>query len=61
VGRRNKEIKVILHPPERGLSLFEKNVNDFYISQIEKRLNALPKEKRLEVLELLYTNSDTDF
>ena len=53
--RQKKEIKAVLVQPksEHTLLLFEKKMCDFYASQVEQRLQSLPKEKRLEVVDAL--------
>lgn len=58
MGRARKEIKAVLHLPknENALRQFEQRLCDFYITQVEKRLQSLPKEKRLEVLDAVISS-----
>jgi len=55
MGRQKKEIKVVLCLPksEYALRQFEKRMCDFYATQVERRLQPLPKEKKLEVVDAL--------
>ena len=58
MGQKKKEIKAILHLPdgEDAKRQFEKKISDFYIAQVEQRLRPLPKEKKLEVLNIMLAN-----
>ena len=58
MGRAKKEIKAVLHLPksENTLRQFEQRLCDFYITQVEKRLQSLPKEKRQEVLDAVISS-----
>jgi len=53
--RHKKEIKAVIVMPENKNTLrqFEKKLNDFYIAQVEKRIQHLPKEQKLEVIDAL--------
>ena len=53
--RQKKEIKAVLVQPmsEHTLRLFEKKMCDFYVSQVEQSLQSMPKEKKLEVVDVL--------
>jgi len=53
--RHKKEIKAVIVMPENKNTLrqFEKKLNDFYITQVEKRIQHLPKEQKLEVIDAL--------
>jgi len=55
MSRCKKEIKAVIVPPksERAKQAFQKKMCDFYAAQVEHRLRALPKEKKLEVLEIM--------
>ena len=55
MGRQRKEIKAVLCLPKSGKALhqFEKRMSDFYAAQVEKRLQSLPKEQKLEVIDAL--------
>ena len=58
MGRIKKEIKAVLHLPEsvHAISQFEKKICDFYIAQVEQKLLSLPKEKKLEVLDIIISS-----
>ncbi len=53
--QKKEGIKVALHMPENehALRQFEKRICEFYSAQVERRLSALPKEKQLEVLDII--------
>ena len=55
MGRIKKEIKAVLHLPEseNAIRQFEKKICDFYIAQVEQKLRSLPKEKKLEALDII--------
>ena len=55
MGQKKKEIKAVLHLPENVNTIrrFEKKMCDFYAAQVEQRLQSLPKEKKLEVLDIM--------
>jgi len=58
VGRQKKEIRAVLVLPksENALRQFEKKICDFYVTQVERRLQSLPKEKKLEVLDMILSS-----
>jgi len=55
MGRQKKEIKAVLVLPEsdNALRQFDKRMCDFYATQVERRLQSLPKKKKLEVIDAL--------
>ena len=57
--RHKKEIKAVIVMPENKNTLrqFEKKLNDFYITQVEKRIQHLPKEQKLEVIDALLAST----
>jgi len=59
MGRQKKEIKAVLVLPksEKALRQFEKKICDFYAAQVEQRLQSLPKEKKLEVIDALLAST----
>lgn len=58
MGQKKKEIKAVLHLPDNEYSKrrFEEKIFDFYTAQVEKRLSSLPKEKKLEVLDIMLSS-----
>ena len=58
MGRIKKEIKAVLHMPEseHAIRQFEKKICDFYVAQVEQKLHSLPKEKKLEVLDIILSS-----
>ena len=58
MGQKKKEIKAILHLPESkpAIRRFEKTICDFYAAQVEQRLNPLPMERKLEVIDIMLSN-----
>ena len=61
MGRTKKEITAVLHLPEsdRAIRQFEKKLCDFYAAQVERRLQSLPREKKLEVIDaIIASNSE---
>ncbi len=50
--QKRREIKAVLHMPdsENAIRQFEQRICDFYSAQVEHRLAAMTKEKKLEVL-----------
>jgi len=59
MSRQKKEIKAILHLPksEHAQRQFEKKMCDFYIAQVEKRIQSLPKQQKLEVVDALLVST----
>ena len=57
-GRKPKEIKAVLHLPdnEQVIQQFGKKMADFYAAQVEKRLQSMPKERKLEIVQGLMDN-----
>ncbi|MCL2197982.1 MAG: hypothetical protein FWB80_03565 [Defluviitaleaceae bacterium] len=55
IGRQKKEIKSTLHLPksENAIRRFEETLIDFYAAQVEKGLQSFPKEKKLEILDIM--------
>jgi len=58
VGWTKKEIKAVLHLPEseHAINQFEKKICDFYVAQVEQKLHSLPKDKKLEVLDIIISS-----
>ena len=58
MGRIKKEIKAVLHLPEseNAIRQFEQKICDFYVAQVEQKLRSLPKEKKLEVLDIILSS-----
>jgi len=58
VSRIKKEIKAVLHLPEseNAIRQFEKKICDFYVAQVEQKLRPLPKERKLEVLDIMLSS-----
>ena len=58
MGRIKKEIKAVLHLPksENAIRQFEQRIVDFYVAQVEQKLHSLPKEKKLEVLDIIISS-----
>lgn len=58
MARIKKEIIAVLHLPEseHAIRRFEKKICDFYVVQVEQRLQSLPKEKKLEVLDAMLSS-----
>lgn len=55
MGRKTTEIRATLVLPNNlnALRQFEQRMGDFYASQVEKRLQGLPKNQKIEVLDSL--------
>jgi len=59
MSRHRKEIRAIVVPPKSECTKqqFQKKMCDFYISQVERRLQSLPKERKLEVIDALLAST----
>jgi len=59
MSRCKKEIKAVIVPPksERAKQAFQKKMCDFYAAQVERRLQSLPKEQKLEVIDALLAST----
>jgi len=59
MGRQKKEIKAVLCLPksDHALRQFDKRMSDFYATQVERRLQSLPKAKKLEVIDALLAST----
>ncbi len=53
--QKRREIKAVLHMPEseNAVRQFEQRICNFYTTQVEHRLAAMTKEKKLEVLNIM--------
>jgi hypothetical protein len=58
MARKTQEITAVLHLPEseEALRRFEDTMCKFYTAQVEKRLQHLPKEQKLEFIGVLMEN-----
>ena len=61
MGRSKKEIRAVLHLPdnEQALRQFEKKICDFYAAQVERKLHSLPKDKKIEIVDALIANYES--
>jgi len=59
MSRHRKEIRAVIVPPksERAKQQFQKKMCDFYASQVERRLQSLPKKQKLEVIDALLAST----